>query len=285
MSSFNRTRKQRGFSTVELGISCTVFAAMAIITTSSMVESIKSTTTAEVSAGTVDNSRRGLDRLARDVQNADMVLARYRAPASGPAESEDDQILLRVPRFDRSGARVVGEYDVVNYRLSGGANQVLLRRVSRWDGTTAGPWGPTQRLIPGITGLRFDYQMGMTVRAGAVGSILPLPGPVVSSNPDDNEIEILALRSDSVNADREDPATPGMTLPASLRTGASLRVSAGFENRDLDFRFRINPEFVSKPPHGNAATMVVVKIAARNTVRGGGTTTRLVSRFNLRNAQ
>lgn len=278
----NTRSKQSGFSTVELGISCTVFAAMAIITTGSMVESIRSTTNAEVSAGTVDEARKGFDRLAKDIQGADAVLARYRAAASSPEESEDDEILLRIPRFDSTGARVAGEYLVVHYQLSGGAQPHLIRRVSRWDGATAGPWGPPQRLIPGILGLGFDYQFATTVRTGALGSVLALPGRLVGGSPDGGEVQLVAVRTRDGSIDTEDP---GGVLPATLRTGLNVPVPAGLENQSLDVRFRIDPEFVSQAPHANRANMVLVKLAAKNTVRGQGTITRLVSRFNLRNKQ
>lgn len=273
-------KKQRGFSTVELGISCTVFAAMAIITTDSMVESIRSTTKADASADTVDEARRGFDRLARDIQSADAVLARYRAGASMPVGSERDAIVLRVPEFDTTGARIPGEYLVVFYELSGGPSQSLLRRVSRWDGTRASDWGPTQRLIPGVTGLRFDYQNATQVRTGAVGSRISLPGPLVTRAPTDNQVQLLALRTRNVSIDLEEL---GVYVPLPIRPGAIIPVPSGLEDRDIDFRFRIDPEFVSRAPHANAANIVLVKIAAQRTVRGEGTVTRLVSRFTLRN--
>lgn len=278
----NTRSKQHGYSTVELGISCTVFAAMAIITTGSMVESVRSTTRAEVSAGTVDEARKGFDRLARDIQGADAVLARYRAAASAPEESDEDEILLRIPLFDSTGARIAGEYLVVHYQLSGGAQQRLIRRVSRWNGATASAWGPPQRLIPGIVGLGFDYQFATTVQTGGIGSILALPGPLVGRSPDGGEVQLVALRTRGGLIDTEDGRG---VLPIGLRTGANVPIPIGLHNQGLDLRFRIDPEFVSQAPHANRANIVLVKLAAKNTVRGEGTMTRLVSRFNLRNKQ
>lgn len=276
-------RKQHGFSSVELGISCTVFAAMAIITTGSMVESIRSTTKADVSAGTVDGARKGFDRLAKDIQNADAVLARYRAGVSSPEESDEDEILLRIPRFDSTGVRIPSEYVVVHYQITAGTPPHLIRRASRWDGSVAGPWSPPQRMIPGIMGIGFDYQLATTVRTGAVGSILALPGPLVTSNPEGSEVMLLALRSANGGTDFEEL---GITaLPPGFRTGANVPVIAGLENRSLDVRFRVDPEFVSQAPHANRANIVLVKLAAKNTQRGEGTVTRLVSRFNLRNKE
>lgn len=275
--------KQHGFSSVELGISCTVFAAMAIITTGSMVESIRSTTKADVSAGTVDEARKGFDRLAKDVQSADAVLARYRAGASAPESSDEDEILLRIPRFDSTGVRIPGEFLVVHYQISEGTPPHLIRRASRWDGSVAGAWSPPQRMIPGIMGIGFDYQLATTVSTGGIGSILALPGPLVTRNPEGSEVMLLALRSANGGADFEEL---GITaLPPGLRIGANVPVIAGLENRSLDVRFRVDPEYVSQAPHANPANIVLVKLAAKNTQRGEGTVTRLVSRFNLRNKE
>lgn len=282
----NRTpNKQRGFSTVELGISATIFAAMAIITTGSMVESIRSTTSAQVDSATVDKTRLGFDRLGRDIQSADMVLARYRAAGSSWMESEDDRLILRIPRFDANGILIPNEYDVVMY-IGAGANPVTLqRRVSRLSRGVGSAWSSPEYLVPGLTGLRFDYQATASLRSGGVGSTLSLPGPVVTSDPDDNEIELTAVRSALGRWDDEDPSAPGLGLLAGLRFGGTVRIPPGWENQGIDIRYRIDPEHVTRPPVGNAAGIVVVRLRATTTTREGSVTTRLVSRFNLRNVE
>ena len=279
---------RRAATTVELVISSTIFAAIAIASTAMMTESIKGSTRSTVVSHSVDQSRVTMDRLQGDVPQTDMIMSRVLFPnVSGWKPSDRDDVILRIPVFDSTGVAIPGRYRLVwwdedPHGGTTGPHHVVRYEASMINGMV-GPLPPLRTYLTNVRSVSFRFYRQEKVAMPSTRR-LPLPGPAVNGNPSGNQVRMIAVRGPAMTGDDSDSENAGMSALGFTRSGshvlAPAHVAVGTE---LDVLYEVNGSQQRSGDGGNLANIVEVNLVHRRPSSGGPIETNLTSRMSLRN--
>ncbi len=121
-----KRRLIRGMTTMEFAVSSTIMVGVMVLSFDVMATGVQITKKAQNDSTANEQNRSTLDKFVKDVQTSEAIMEEFRF-GSENLKTSKDEIVLRLPKFNAGGVKLLGQYEIVGYYVKNGPRKDLVR--------------------------------------------------------------------------------------------------------------------------------------------------------------
>lgn len=281
-----RRSKQAAFTTMELMVSGAVMLGVIIMGFDVMLAGVQVSQKASNDTQVNEENRALLEKFTQDVQSATAIEAGLNLLGLINLTSAQQQIVLKVPKFDRSGRRLTSQYQMVTYYVkTQGSNKSLVRTTCNYNGLLVSGVSSEEVVLKNVKDIKFSYGRSETITYDQLSNSFPLPGfDTNNENPNLGQVHVTRIRCSWDNAvfdGRSAVSSSGVKWD-----GSSFIIGTRAAGDTVDVSYFINPS-LKKSLLSSEMNANFVKIwvqAKKDSSNGSGSESTMVSTASLRNA-